>query len=104
MMRSNYNFWDHVCAEDRELWEWLEQTVPGYSRTPSIKEYARSEQEWQEYVEAIKAFALRCKDADEYDWNVGREVGALYHPLMFKRFDNIRFINKDGKVYYEDED
>ena len=56
--------------EDDELEAWLDEHLPDRMGGPDMFKYAESREQWDEYVEKIKAYALTCVDnPDDFrDW------------------------------------
>lgn len=79
--------------EDRELWKWLDEHVPGWSFHPSERVHASTNESWEAYVNDVKKFVLSLKDlpsepgvknADEYDEKFLDSVKPLYWPPFIR--------------------
>ena len=69
-----------ITDDDREIWKWLDEHVPGWRIGPSERGHAATQESWETYVEEVKAFALSCKDSEEFDKKFLDTVKPLYWP------------------------
>ena len=82
---------DKWTEADQELEDWLQQHGFSYTLCVDCHRRAKNEDEWQRYVQAVKEYALNCKD--EYEFMALREHITL---LPKGRSNEIR--DKDGRL------
>ena len=57
---------DRWTEADQELEDWLQAHGFKYTLCVDCRQRAKSEDEWQQYVKDVKAYALKCKSWREF--------------------------------------